>query len=75
MLVRSDQRPPRGWLKSISLFDAVAGLTIIATVFYLAAITHILPLPESALARLGEFASNVVGVLFAGGSWVLRHFD
>ncbi len=76
MLAPSDQ-PPTGWLKTITgnMFNLVAGLTIIAAVFYLAAITHILPLLESALTRLNEFASNVMGVLFAGGSWVLRHFD
>ena len=53
-------------------FDIIAGLTIIVAVFYLAAITHILPLPESALMRLNEFSSNVMDVLFAGGSWVIR---
>jgi hypothetical protein len=76
MLARPDQLPP-GWLKTITenMFDVVAGVTIIAAVFYLAAITHILPLPESALTRLNGFASNVMGVLFAGGSWVLRLFD
>ncbi len=38
-------------LKTITrnMFNVVAGVTIIAAVFYLAAITHILPLPESAL--------------------------
>ncbi len=55
MLAPSDQ-PPTGWLKTITgnMFNLVAGLTIIAAVFYLAAITHILPLPESALTRLNE---------------------
>jgi hypothetical protein len=76
LLARSDQPPP-GWLKAITenMFNVVAGLTIITAVFYLAAITHILPLPESALTRLNGFASNVMGVLFDGGSWVLRLFD
>jgi hypothetical protein len=55
------------------MFDMVAALTIIVTVFYVAAITHILPLPESALTRLGGFSSNVMDVLFACGSWVIRH--
>jgi hypothetical protein len=57
MLVRSDQRPPRGriMLKALTknMFNIVAALTIIIAVFYLAAITHILPLPESALS--GEY--------------------
>lgn len=57
-----------------NMFDVVAGVTIIAAVFYLAAITHILPLPESALTRLSGFSSNVMDVLFACGSWVIRIF-
>jgi hypothetical protein len=78
MLVRSDQRPPPGriMLKIITknMFDIIAGLTIIVAVFYLAAITQILPLPESALTRLNGFSSNVMDVLFACGSWVIRLF-
>jgi hypothetical protein len=78
MLVRSDQRPPRRRLvlKTITknIFNIVAGITMIAAVFYLAAITHILPLPESALTRLSGFTSNVMDVLFACGSWVIRLF-
>ena len=78
MLVRSDQRPPRRRLvpKTITknMFDVVAAITMIAAVFYLAAITHILPLPESALTRLSGFSSNVMDVLFACGSWVIRLF-
>jgi hypothetical protein len=63
-------------LKTITknLFDVVAGITIIAAVVYLAAITHILPLSENALRRLNGFAVNVMDVLFAGGSWVIRLF-
>jgi hypothetical protein len=63
-------------LKTITknMFDVVTGVTIIAAVFYLAAITHILPLPESALTRLSGFSSNVMDVLFACGSWVIRLF-
>jgi hypothetical protein len=57
-----------------NLFDVVAGVTIIAAVVYLAAITHILPLSENALRRLNGFAVNVMDVLFAGGSWVIRLF-
>ena len=77
MLVRSDQRPLRGriMLKALTknMFDMVAALTIIVAVFYPAAVTHILPLPESALTRLSGFSSNVMDVLFACGSWVIRH--
>jgi hypothetical protein len=63
-------------LKTITknMFDIAAGLIIIVAVFYLAAITHILPLPESALTRLNVFSSNVMDVLFACGSWVIRLF-
>jgi hypothetical protein len=63
-------------LKTITknIFNIVAGITMIAAVFYLAAITHILPLPESALTRLSGFTSNVMDVLFACGSWVIRLF-
>jgi hypothetical protein len=53
-----------------NMFNIVAALTII----YLAAITHMLPLPESALTRLSGFSSNVMDVLFACGSWVIRLF-
>ena len=78
MLVRSDQRPPRGriMLKALikNKFDIIAGLTIVVAIFYLAAITHVLPLPESALTRLSGFTSNVMDVLFACGSWVIRLF-
>jgi hypothetical protein len=78
MLVRADQRPPRRRLvfKTITknMFDVVTGVTIIVSVFYLAAITHMLPLPESALTRLSGFSSNVMDVLFACGSWVIRLF-
>ncbi len=76
MLVRSDQRPPRGriMLKALTknMFDMVAALTMIVAVFYLAAITQVLPLPESALTRLSGFSQNVMDVLFACGSWVIR---
>jgi hypothetical protein len=53
-------------------FDIIAGLTMIVAVFYLAAITHILPLSESALTRLSGFSSAVMDILFACGSWVIR---
>jgi hypothetical protein len=78
MLVRSDQRTPRGRIMFEALiknmFNIIASLTMIVVVFYLAAITHILPLPESALTRLSEFSLNVMDVLFACGSWVIRLF-
>jgi hypothetical protein len=53
-----------------NMFDAVAGLTVIAAVFYLAAITHIVPLPETALKRLAEISLDIMDVLFACGVWL-----
>ena len=61
--------PPRGWvmLKTISKagFDVVAVLTMIVTVFYLAAITHIMPLPANVLSRINEVSLAVMDVLLA----------
>jgi hypothetical protein len=62
-----------GSLKNIGgvIFDVVVGLTTIATLFYLAAITHILPVPESALGRVDEFSLYAWAVLLAGGEWLI----
>ena len=57
-----------------NMFDAVAGLTMIAVVFYLAAITHVIPLPDSALTRLSGFSLKAMDVLFFCGSWVISIF-
>ena len=46
-----------------NMFDAVAGLTIIAAVFYLSAITHIVPLPENALKRRGEVSLDIMRMI------------
>jgi len=54
-----------------NMFDVVASLTMVVVVFYLAAITHILPLSESALTRLYGFSSNVMDVLVACFAWLL----
>jgi hypothetical protein len=63
-------------LKSITknLFNVAAGLTMIAVVFYLAAITHIMPLPDSALRHLSNFSLDVMNVLFACAASVIRLF-
>ncbi len=53
-----------------NMLDAIAGLTIIAAVFYLAAITHIVPLPENALKRLAEVSLGIMDVLFACVAWL-----
>jgi hypothetical protein len=55
-----------------NMFNAVAALTIVAAVCYLAAITHIMPLPENASRRLSEISIGIMDILFAGGSWVIR---
>jgi hypothetical protein len=59
-------------LKTVNrnLFDVVVGLMIIVALFYLAAITRIMPLPESALTRIGEIAVNVMNVFFAFVVWL-----
>ena len=60
-------------LKTITknMFDGVTGLMIIAAVFYLAVITHIMPVPENALERLGKFSTNAMDVLVACFAWLL----
>jgi hypothetical protein len=60
-------------LKTITknMFDVVAGPMITATVCYLAAVTHIVPLPENALKHLGEFSLDVWGVLLACVAWLI----
>ena len=60
-------------LKTINqnMFDVVAGLMIIVTVFYLAVITHIVPLPENALTRIAEISLKIMGVLIACGAWLI----
>jgi hypothetical protein len=66
--------PPRGvaMLRTITknMFDVVVGLTIIAAVFYLAVITHIVPLPENALERLAEVSVDIMDVVVACGAWL-----
>jgi hypothetical protein len=57
------------------MFDAVVGLMLTVTVFYLAVITHIMPLPENALSRLNEFSLKAMDVLLACIAWVVRIFE
>jgi hypothetical protein len=59
-------------LKAIrkNMFDVVAGSMIIAVVFYLAAITQIMPVPENALNRISEIAMDVMDVLVACIAWL-----
>jgi len=58
-----------------NMFDVVMGLMLTVTVFYLAAITHIMPLPENALSRLTEFSLKAMDVLLACSVWVIRIFE
>jgi len=60
-------------LKSITKnkFDVVAGVTIIAAGFYLAAITHIVPLPENALKLISEVSLDVMNILVASVTWLV----
>jgi hypothetical protein len=60
-------------LKTISKagFDVVLGLTMVAAIFYLAAITHIMPLPESVLSRISEVSLAVMDVLVACAEWLI----
>ena len=58
-----------------NIFDVFAGFMMIAVGFYLAAITHIMPLPENALSRLNEFSLKAMDVLLACSAWVIRIFE
>ena len=64
-------------LKTISKtgVDVILCLTMVGTVFYLAAITHIMPLPENAFSRLNEFSLKAMDVLLACSAWVIRIFE
>ena len=61
-------------LKSITknMFDVVAGFAIIASVFYLGAVTRIIPLPDNALRRLSEVSLDILDVLVACVTWLVR---
>ena len=78
MLVRSDQGPPREAACAQNHYQKYVQRCRLhyddCRRFLPSAITHILPLPESALTRLSGFTSNVMDVLFACGSWVIRLF-
>ena len=64
-------------LKTITknIFDVLAGFMMIAVVFYLAAITHIMPLPESVLSRVSEFALRFTNVLVTCIAWLISLFS
>jgi len=48
---------------------------MVVTVFYLAAITHIMPLPENVLSRIGELSLAVMGVLLVCVTWLISLFS
>jgi len=58
-----------------NIFDVFAGFMMIAVVFYLAAITHIMPLPESVLSRVSEFALAFTNVLVTCVAWLISLFS
>ena len=60
-------------LKTINknMFDVVMGLMIIAALFYLAVITHIMPLPANTMTRIGENSLNVWNVLVTCFAWLI----
>ena len=60
-------------MKTISqnMFDVVVGFVVIATVFYLAVITRIVPLSENALTRITEISLKIMDVLVACGAWLI----
>ena len=64
-------------LKTISKtgVDVILCLTMVVTVFYLAAITHIMPLPENVLSRISEVSLVVWDVLLVGVVWLISLFS
>ena len=54
--------------------DVILCLTMVVTVFYLATITHIMPLPENVLSRIGEVSLAVMGVLLVCVTWLIALF-
>ena len=55
--------------------DIIFCLTMVVSVFYLAAITHIMPLPENVLSRIGELSLAVMGVLLVCVTWLISLFS
>jgi len=64
-------------LKTITrnIFDVFAGFMMIAVLFYLGAITHIMPLPNSVLSRVSEFAIAFTNVLVTCVTWLIALFS
>ena len=64
-------------LKTISKtgVDAILCLTMVVIVFYLAAITHIMPLPENVLSRISEVSLVVWDVLLVSVVWLISLFS
>jgi hypothetical protein len=53
-----------------AIFDVVVVLTALVILFYLGAITHILPLSENALGRINEFTMTAAPLMLACGAWL-----
>ena len=64
-------------LKTISKngVDVILCLTMVVIVFYLAAITHIMPLPENVLRRISEVSLFVMDVLLVSVTWLISLFS
>ena len=58
-----------------NIFDVFAGFMMIAVLFYLGAITHIMPLPYSVLSRVSEFAIAFTNVLVTCVTWLIALFS
>ena len=55
--------------------DVILCLTMGVIVFYLAAITHIMPLPENVLRRISEVSLFVMDVLLVSVTWLISLFS
>ena len=55
--------------------DVILCLTMVVIVFYLAAITHIMPLPENVLRRISEVSLFVMDVLLVSVTWLISLFS
>ena len=55
--------------------DVILCLTMVVTVFYLAAITHIMPLPENVLSRISEVSLAIMDVLLVFVTWLISLFS
>ena len=55
--------------------DVIFCLTMVVAVFYLAAITHLMPLPENVLSRISEVSLAIMDVLLVFVTWLISLFS